>query len=1196
MKEQKTINEKELEILEFWGKNKIFEKSLFENKGNPTFTFYDGPPFATGMPHHGHLLQSYLKDSIPRYQTMKGKYVRRVWGWDTHGLPIENLIEKELGFKNKADIENFGVGKFTKAATDSVLRYEDEWKKIIPRIGRWVDMENRYMTLSNTYTESCWWAFSELYKKGLAYEGFKVMHVCPRCETPLAASEVALGYADVKDISVYAKFELVGEKVGDLPVSLLAWTTTPWTLPGNTAIAVNKSLSYVELKYDNQIFVVAKNLVEKVFENKEGKVVEILSEFLGQELIGKKYKPVFDYYNNDIEIGKLKNSFGESNGQNIYKVWHADFVTDTAGTGIAHEAPAFGEDDYNLAMQNNVPTILHVSMDGRFKDEVVDFRGERVKWKGETQATDKKVCEYLAAQNKILKTEVITHSYPLCWRCDTPLLNYATSSWFVAVSKMRENLVNENKKVYWVPENVRDGRMGQWLEGARDWALSRNRYWGAPLPVWRTVPTLDKGGLGGVLETFIPSSLKDLQTRTKAKNKYILVRHGETDANKSVDTENANVLAAGYIDVVLGQDKSLNANGKEQAKILSTSPSLSLQKRGISAEDVVILSSPYKRTTETAEILASSLGLQKESILSDDRLKEWQVGESNNGKSWGQFYKENVGINYLHHKMSGADETKIDVQNRVASLITELEDKYEGKTIVLVTHKSPIACLLSRNNAELFEVGTKNLPVWHNAKNCEAIVLDWKPLPTDELGAVNFHLPHIDNLKVYDDNGNPMRREGGVFDCWFESGSMPYAQFHYPFENQELFNKSFPADFIAEAQDQTRGWFYTMLVLGVGLFEKSPFKSVICSGHIMADDGKKMSKSLKNYTDPIELVTMYGSDALRYLILSSPVVKSEPFRLKDQLVAQAYSKNITRLLNVLSFYKMYSQKDVQVLGESGSQNVIDKFILARFKEVKSQVTNGFEQLFVDAAFRPIEKFIDDLSVWYLRRSRDRFKSENEEIKKEVLQTTKYVLENFAKVLAPIMPFTAEMIWQEIKNDLEPISVHLTTWGESPDLEVEEVESINKMELAREMVTRILDERVKAGLKVRQPLARVTFKTVKYDVLKTESQYLQEIKDETNILEIIFTDSDDSVTVGKDCELDTNLTEDLKIEGVYRELVRLIQDKRKQESLKVADRVSIVLDEKLSDFEKQVIEIKKSELQKECGLVEISFGPEFLVLK
>jgi len=1151
-----TINERELAILEFWNREKIFEKSLLENKGNTAYTFYDGPPFATGLPHHGHLLQSYLKDSIPRYQTMRGKYVRRVWGWDTHGLPIENGVEKELGLKSKKEIEEFGVEKFTKAATDTVLRYDKDWKEIIPRLGRWVDMENHYITMSPTYTESCWWAFSELYKKGLAYEGYKVMHICPRCETPLAASEVVQNYQDVRDLSVYVKFELADEA----GTYLLAWTTTPWTLPGNTSIAINKDIKYAKVKYDGGIYVLAKDLAEKVFTNKDGKNFEIVEEFAGEKLLGKKYVPVFDYYNNSEQLVKIKNS------ENIYKVWHADFVTTEMGTGIAHEAPAFGEDDYNLAVVNKIPTIIHLGMDGRFYDEVIDFKGERVKWKGETVATDKKICEFLQTKGKVFKTEVITHSYPLCWRCDTPLLNYATNSWFIAVSSMRDKLVQENKKIYWIPENIRDGRMGQWLEGARDWAVSRNRYWGAPLPVWKSPVTK---------ELFIPASLKELSARTKTKNKYIFIRHGETNANKK--GPDLKGFGNGTINAILGSDLPLNETGVEQAK----NAVLGLKDKGID----IIVSSPYKRTMETATIVAEGLGMDTTKIEVDDLVQEFQVGAVNEGKTWVQIYEENRGVNILYDKLNGADENKMDVVNRMQKFIYKMEDKYEGKTILVSTHKSPIACMEIANGAEIFEKGTKNLPKFSNVKNAEILELDIHPLPHDDTGAVNFHLPHIDNLKVYDLEGNLMKREGGVFDCWFESGSMPFAQFHYPFENQELFTENFPAEFIAEAQDQTRGWFYTMLVLGVGLFDKSPFKSVITSGMINAQDGKKMSKRDNNYTPAMELIEKFGSDAIRYYILSSPVVKGESMKFTDLGVSTILSKNINRLLNVLSFYNMY--KDESVAAHSSSQHVLDKYVISRFKQVKLEVTKGFDTLTIDTAFRPIEKFVDDLSVWYLRRSRDRFKSENIEEKKAVLETTKYILQNFAKVLAPIMPYTSEMIWADVRNGDQPISVHLTNWGEVEELEASDIENIEKMENARSVVTKILEQRVKTGIKVRQPLQSAYLPKGLEESLSEE--YLVEIKSETNIKEIKFADEEE-------VRLDTEITPELKIEGSYRELVRMIQDKRKQENLKVSDTISIVLPENLSDMDKETVEKKKTELMKECGLKEISYGTELKIIK
>src|SRR3989339_1860090 len=469
MEEQKdtqvSLNEKR--ILKFWRENKIFEKTL-EQKADDKFVFYDGPPFATGEPHYGHILAGTIKDAIPRYQTMRGNFVRRQWGWDCHGLPIENLIEQELNLGHKKDIEEYGVDKFNESAKNAVLRFDSNWKEVVPRLGRFVDMEHAYKTMDATYTESIWWAFKTLHEKGLVYEGHKIMYVCPRCETPLAQSEVAEGYTDLTDISVTAKFELADEP----GTYLLAWTTTPWTLPGNVAIAVNKDIDYVKVEAEGIKYVLAKERLESVFNTP----YKIEKEFKGSELVGKSYIPVFDYYLNDKTI---------KNHENGWKVYHADFVTAESGTGIAHEAPAFGAEDMELGIKEKLPFVQHVSMSGQFKPEVKDFAGKYVKQKGDTQSADIEIIKYLAQKGTLFSKEKIVHSYPLCWRCETPLLNYASSSWFVEVSKFRDKLVEENKKIHWVPESIGTNRFGKWLEGARDWAVSRARFWGAPIPVWK---------------------------------------------------------------------------------------------------------------------------------------------------------------------------------------------------------------------------------------------------------------------------------------------------------------------------------------------------------------------------------------------------------------------------------------------------------------------------------------------------------------------------------------------------------------------------------------------------------------------------------------------------------------------------------------------------------------------------------------
>lgn len=1151
-KTQKTVNERELDILNFWKENNIFEKSItvngLENTKENKYVFYDGPPFATGLPHYGHVLQSYIKDSVPRYQTMKGKKLRRVWGWDCHGLPLENIVEKELGMQSKADIEKFGLEKFTDTATKMVLQYDKDWIGQVERWGRWVDMKNSYMTMSSTYTESVWWSFAELYKKSLVYEGYKIMHICPRCETSLAHSEVNQPgcYQDVTDISVYVPFELVDEA----NTFLLAWTTTPWTLPGNTAIAINKNLTYVKAKIEDKFYVIGKDRVQEILKIKNGEVVE---EFSGEKLLGKKYKPVFEYFNNEDFLKTLDGI--NSKKENIWTVWHADFVTADTGTGIAHEAPAFGEDDYNLAIENKIPTILHVKMNGEFIQDVKDFAGKKVKQKGDTQSADIEIIKYLAHNGKLFHKQKIIHSYPHCWRCDTPLLNYATTGWFVAVSMMREKLVNINKNILWVPENVRDGRMGQWLENARDWSISRSRYWGAPLPVWKSES-----------EVFVPSSLQDLQTKTKAKNKYTFIRHGEAFSNLD-----------GIINVEVENDKGLTENGIHQIEEISNKYLSEGNKLDL------VISSPYNRTKQTAEIFAKKFNVNVEI---DERIQEFQLDETWEGRKWNDLYKETE--HKFYTKIRGEKESRYDLSLRVARMIYELEEKYEGKNILIVSHSSPIQAINIYNSGKIYEKSGKG-PEWKHFANGEMLELNFKPLPHDGTAAVNFHVPHIDNLKVYDTKGNLMKREGGVFDCWYESGSMPYAQMHFPFENENLFKQNFPADFIAEAQDQTRGWFYSMLVLGVALFDKSPFDSVICTGHIMAADGKKQSKRLKNYTDPSILIEKYSSDAVRYYILSSPVVKGENMNFKDDGVGEVLRKHIMRTLNVLSFYNLYKTENIE--GNDLSKNPLDKYILSRLKETRLKVSAGFDKIELDVAFRPVEKFIDDLSVWYLRRSRERLKNSD----KEALETLHFVLFEFAKILAPIMPYTAEIIWRDIKNPYDIESVHLAKWTEDTEktLNVEELHNIEKMDLVREVVTMILDERTKTGNKVRQPLASATIKSVKYDILKNEINLLNEIKDETNIKNIYFVESDNS---GKVLELDTNITQDLKLEGLYREVARVVQDKRKEMNFIVSDRVKVVFENSLDEETKQALNKFKADLEKDCGVVEFSFGESFEVVK
>jgi len=1108
---KKTISEKELETLKYWQDNKIFEKSIATPAGESPegdYSFYDGPPFATGLPHHGHILAGTIKDAIPRFQTMNGKSVRRVWGWDCHGLPVENLIEKEVGLNSKKDIEEYGIGKFTRACFDSVLRYDKEWKEIVPRLGRWVDMSRAYKTMDWTYTESAWWAWGELYKKGLAYEGHKIMFVCTRCETSLAQSEVAGEYQDITDLTVTAKFKVLDSEEFK-NTFILAWTTTPWTLPGNTALAVNRDIDYVKIKFSDSEdnFIVAKSRIDyaKKFKEVDHEIVE---EFKGEKLIGLRYEAPFDYFNNEKYLSKLENA------ENIWKVWHADFITDDAGTGIAHEAPAFGAEDMQLAKENNIPIIKHVKMNGEFISEITDnnpdWKDVKVKKAGDSQSTDIEIVKWLAHNGKLFSKEKIIHSYPLCWRCKTPLLNYATSSWFIDVPKIKSKLISENKNIGWTPEHIRDGRFGKWLEGAREWAVSRSRYWGAPLPIWKS----EKTG-----EIKVISSLEELakESTNKPKNSYTLVRHGEANSN-----------VAGILDIAGDAGNHLTPAGIAKAE---------QDKEKLANNFDIVFCSPLLRTQETAKIIADG-----KEVIVDDRLKESQLG------SWDkklvkdfQDWFTSSSAPYMERRPEGG-ETHREMMRRVASFMLECEEKYENKKIVIVTHAGPANMLLSwahalsdtQIEANLFDL---NSPYYLKPGEPKEVV--WKKISYDENGDINLHRPYIDKIKVLDSEGHEMTRIIDVFDCWYESGSMPFASIHYPFEHKETFDNNFPAEFIAEGLDQTRGWFYSLINLGVGIFDKAPYKHVIVNGIINASDGQKMSKSLKNYTDPMEIVEKYGADALRFALLATPLVRGESVSFSDDYVDESSKKIIQRFENVFDFYKMYATGDV--IEKSDSQNILDKWMLARVSETLQKVTIGFESYKLDEAARPLESLIDDLSTWYLRRSRDRLKADDNT---EALATFKFILLEIVKMSAPIMPFMTERVYADLKQNKE--SVHLEKWS---TFKFEDDEVLEKMKLVRDVVTSALLIRQNNNIKVRQPLASLTIN------LNLGEEYFSILKEELNVLDVKMDLEQKDLTV-----LDMQITPELKIAGEKREMLREIKDLRKEAGLTQEDFANLEIPE------------------------------------
>ncbi len=1102
--------EREEQILKFWQENKIFEKTLQKPSPKGEFVFYDGPPFATGLPHYGHMLAGTMKDVIPRYKTMNGYHVNRVWGWDCHGLPIENLVEKELGLETKKDIEKYGIDKFNKAARESVLRYDAEWKKFVPRFGRWVDMDTPYKTMDSKYTESVWWSWKELTQKNLVYEGFKVMPYCPHCGTTLSNFEVNQGYKDISDISVYVKF-----KIKKFPNSyFVAWTTTPWTLPGNTALAVGAEIEYVEVEVKDQVLVLAKEKLSLIKEE-----YKILATHKGSEMVGMEYEPVFNYF----ESQDIKNK------ENGWRVVAGDFVTTEDGTGIVHIAPAFGGDDYELSQKENLPIIVHVDLEGKMKPEIKDFAGMLVKPKSndekERLATDISIIRYLQDRGSFFDKEKIKHSYPHCWRCDTPLLNYATSSWFIKVTDLKDKMLSLNSKVSWVPSDIGENRFGKWIEGARDWAVSRSRYWGAPIPVWKCNSCKAVETLG---------SFEELKNKIhKSGNKYFTIRHGEAEQNIK-DLINSELSNNIY---------HLTEEGRK--RVLEASENIKKEKIDF------IITSPFLRCKETAEIVRGALGLDASCVQEDERLAEFKKGPGFEGKSWQEYWGLFSSTKERFEKSPDGGENLTDLNKRAGEFIYDLEKRYSGKNILIVSHQGPIASMHmiaeGADAGRFIEAKEKQIYTFGFA---DFRKLDFAPLPHNENYELDVHRPFIDEVRWSCECGGEFERIKEVFDTWYDSGSMPYASVHHPFESEETFlgkkKFPFPADFIAEGLDQTRGWFYTLLVLGAGIFSKSPYDNVIVNGIVLAEDGQKMSKKLKNYPDPMDMVNKYGADTIRYYMTASPVVRAEDLAFSEKGLDEVSKKLIKRLGNVCEFYLMYG--DSSVTANNESPKIIDRWIISRLSQAGKDIDMYLSKYELEKAARPVMDFVEDLSTWYLRRSRDRFKAEDQEEKKFALATMRFILLELSKYMAPFTPFFAEDLYRSVRGDKETQSVHLCDWPEDVKIEKDVLEGMKEV---RRLVSVALEKRNVAGVKVRQPLQKVTLKNLKFEGKK---EYIDLIRDEVNVKEVLFNEN-----LEEEIELDTLITEGLKKEGMERDIIRLIQELRKTSNLNPSDSKNLLVD-------------------------------------
>ncbi len=1103
--------------LAFWAKERIFEETVSRDAPKGEIVTYDGPPFATGLPHFGHLLPTSIKDAIPRYLTMKGYRVRRTWGWDCHGLPIETLIQKELGLATKADIERVGVASFNRAARESVMRYDAEWKKVIPRLGRWVDMESSYKTMDASFGESAWWAFAELSKKGLTYEGFKSVHVSPALETVVSNFEVAQAYKDIDDLSATVKFPIVGQP----NTFLLAWTTTPWTLPGNVAIAANPTLVYAYVELDGATYVVAENLAATVFEGKEHRVAKTVT---GAELAGIAYEAPFP------EVAPKDRS-------KLWKVLAADFVTAEDGTGLVHIAPAFGEDDLSLGQREGLPLIAHVGMDGVIRGTgLPELDGRQAKPASDPSETDVEVIKLLAARGRLFSKKKYRHSYPHCWRTGVPLLNYALSSWFVKVSAIRAKLAKLNDGVRWVPESIGKNRFGNWLAEAKDWSVSRSRYWGTPLPVWKS-----KDG-----EAIVVGSLAELRAKSRSTNAWLVMRHGEAESN-----------ARGFVSQDDGAPAPLTDVGRAQAEAAAKS----LAKEGITK----IYCSPLLRTRETAEIVRQALGLPESAVVVDERLKEIQSGvfsgrPINEYRAFFADAKDQTLARFDRRPEGG--ENLRDVRARVGDFIYEADAANAGEKILIVAHEYVVWMLdavregATVERAAALKAADDYLPTggWKP--------LDFAPIPHDESFELDLHRPYVDAV-VLRESGKEFRRVPDVFDTWFDSGSVPFASNGFPKDKsrfdapigplaplKSLFSKpkGFPAEFIAEGLDQTRGWFYTLLVLSGAIFGKAPYKNVVVNGLILAEDGRKMSKSLKNFPPVMGVVDRYGADALRFFLLSSPAVRGEEVAFSEKGVDEVGKKLVSRLENCLAFYALAAGDSAP---EAGADSVaaLDRWLVARVAEAAAEVGRAMDAYELDRAARPILPLIDDLSNWFLRRSRDRMR-EGAALgeKSAALRTMRWALVEISKILAPLAPFLAEHVYRSVRGPMR--SVHLEPW---PSRGKPDEALLARMSATRAAASLGLQLRAKSGYKVRQPLARLK---VRDAAIFEDAELVAILRDEVNVKAV---EPDPSLPEDAPVWLDDALTLELRREGVIRELVRFVQDKRKEIGLAPSDRIALTID-------------------------------------
>lgn len=1314
-------------ILQYWKEEDVFKRSMYQRKerisdplddahgnveksksrkGEGTFSFYDGPPFATGLPHYGHLLAGTIKDVIPRYRTMRGCHVERRFGWDCHGLPIENLVEKEENIPDRKAIEEMGIKKFNDLCRATVSRYTKEWEHVVGRMGRFVDMDWDYRTMDPDFMESIWWVFAQLHQKNLITEGFKPMHICPRCATPLSNFEVTQGYRDRSDQSVIITFPLKD----DPKTVLLAWTTTPWSLPGHMWLAVGPHIDYARVREGDTEYILAAKLVEKLFKGKE---YEVVGSVTAKELEGKRYEALFPYIVDTVIPSTEKAGKPETYGERVFKVIIDDAVevSDEEGTGIVHITSSLGEDSYNVAKHQSVDILHHIALDGHFMPFVTAFAGMQVKPEGaDPAATDKVVIEELKKMKRYFAHFAITHSYPHCWRCDTPLLPYTTSSWFVAIDALKEKMLKNNAKTEWVPGHLRDGRFGKWLENARDWAISRNRYWGTPLPIWKQMDS--NGSALPQNDIEVIASRDDLMAKHRIRfTKVTAVRHGESEGN----------LAPIYQGQLPGTN--LTERGIKQAKAAGAF---------LRTEEVsVIYCSPLARAVQTAKEIGEATGAD---VIIDERLREVNFGEYE-GKTVDftdlSFVKERRA-----EKLKSAQSESIyhfpgmetwgSVQDRIAGFLKEVLPRHRSGHVVVVTHADPVInirhfftridpyklshqpypryaepvsffwdhdreaeldlhrdtvddvawpgaateqsvdvtlvrhgqtdwnrdriCQAQEGDRPLTDLGrtqaaetaktlkgqlfdaivtsdlkraketaeiiarelgleiAEEIPLLRERKFGEWVgrpiddILTEHPLalPDGEFGmhqetpsggeslsqflarvgeartylleryagknvlvvchggvirtmrALVENLSYAEAAGIVPGNGETtkltlsplMRRIPEVLDCWFESGSMPYAQQHFPFRPEhraqpvELssglltheshkhdlgiypFPKGFPADFIAEGIDQTRGWFYTLTVLASALFDEPAFKHCVVNGTVLAEDGKKMSKKLKNYPDPLEVVNRHGADAVRFTLMKSPAVRGEDLRFSEKLVEETVRRVLLPLWNTYAFFVTYANaagfKPVQT--RRHSSHPLDRWIRAETQDLVNRMTAQLEDYDLSATCAELAGTIDALTNWYVRQSRRRFAGRSESDapassgdrqigeQHDTLSTLHDVLITLSQTLAPFCPFITDAIYLNL-IPVDHGSIHLSDWPEVRGLTEEEQQLIDRTRVLR--IAASLGQRIRsdAKIKVRQPLAKavIALPPKLRKNLAFSEEDLTLLRQELNVKEIAFSD-------------------------------------------------------------------------------------------